>query len=112
MLIVVYLQSSLVYSMFGIPTKRGSLREQTTFDVNMYPLIDPQNGRDLRLFLIDNPGVADQNEKVGNAFFETKTTASLHLVLGNAVIAGGITEAKLLSTLYGEIPALVVLNHL
>lgn len=100
--------------MFGIPTKRGSLKAHTTIDVNMYPLMGPRHHRrqDLRLFLIDNPGVADPNQSVGNAFFETKTSASLHIVLGNAVIAGGITEAKLLSTLYGEIPALVVLNHL
>jgi hypothetical protein len=117
-------KSTLVHSLFRIPTKAGALLEDTTLELNMYPLFDqkdedssgttaaPSATTGASFYLLDTPGVTDANPTVALTFRDTKAMVSLHLVLGKVVVGGAGPETDILSSLDPAVPALVILNQL
>jgi hypothetical protein len=113
-------KSTLVNSLFRIPTKQGALIQDTTLSLNMYPLFDHKElggveaavGSSPAFYLLDTPGMTDANEDVASAFRDAKAMVSLHLVLGKAVVGGARPETDILTKLGPALPALVILNAL
>ena len=113
-------KSTLVHSLFHIPTKQGALLQDTTLDLNMYLLFDRNAqgaaeravGSSPVFYLLDTPGMTDQNEEVASAFRDAKALVSLHLVLGKVVVGGARPETDILAKIGPEVPALVILNGL
>jgi hypothetical protein len=108
-------KSTLIQSLFRIPTKVGALIADTTLEVNMYPLFSAAAAARLphpAFHLLDFPGMTDQDPAVAEAFKDIKSMASLHLVLGKVVVGGATPERQILGSLDRSVPALVILNAL